>query len=395
MVPIRERSGLAVFLLSAGTAGWNAGNVGPVVAPLSDEFSVSLAAVGLLAGTYFFAGIVAADLAGSAWARRIPIAPALRGCCLLCFGGNLLFALSPEFAGLVAGRVLVGVGAGIALLFGAAFAREAGGVRTLGLFGRRDHPRRRRAPGARQHPGGRRSRLAGWVRGLRGDGAHCAAAHPWRGAAPAAPPGAAQGLLREALTSTVWWRLELLAISVLTIPLVIGAWLVGYLSGGDEMSTAGAGGFGFALFGISAVIRDLGGRLSAAGVSPKLLAVGGLLLAAAGLVVLAESRSVIAACAVVLLTGVGFSLPYPLFYDGGERVLPDRPLAGLGLLQVGSNAFPIVAIPLIGEALSDGRAGARLPLAGGAGRRHGVGQPRAGPRGAGRRAVNPPSARPG
>lgn len=102
-------------------------------------------------------------------------------------------------------------------------------------------------------------------------------------------------------------------------------------------------------------MRDLGGRLSAAGVSPKLLAVGGLLLAATGLVVLAESRSVIAACAVVLLTGVGFSLPYPLFYDEGERVLPDRPLAGLGLLQVGSNAFPIVAIPLIGEALSDGR----------------------------------------
>jgi hypothetical protein len=28
-----------------------------VLAPLSDEFSVSLAAVGLLAGTHFFAGI--------------------------------------------------------------------------------------------------------------------------------------------------------------------------------------------------------------------------------------------------------------------------------------------------------------------------------------------------
>src|SRR5512132_425431 len=105
-------------------------------------------------------------------------------------------------------------------------------------------------------------------------------------------------------------RLELLAISVLTVPLVIGAWLVGYLSAGDSMSTAAAGVFGFALFAISAVTRDVGGRLSAAGVSRRLLAV-------------------------VVLTGVGFSLPYPLFYDEGEQALPDRPLAGLGLLQVG------------------------------------------------------------
>jgi predicted MFS family arabinose efflux permease len=325
------------------------------VAPLSDEFSVSLAAIGLLAGTYFFAGIVAADIAGSAWARRIAIGPALRVCCLLCFGGNLLFALSPEFAGLVGGRLLVGVGAGIALLFGAAFAREVGGVRTLGLFGA-GITLGVAAPlalGSILEDAG-----VDWRVGFGVSAAMALTALPLipgEVPRPPRPQEPRQGLLREALTSAVWWRLELLAISVLTIPLVIGAWLVGYLSGGDEMSTAAAGGFGFALFGLSAVMRDVGGRLSAAGVSPKLLAVGGLLIASASLVVLAESRSVIAACVVVLLAGVGFSLPYPLFYDEGERALPDRPLAGLGLLQVGSNAFPIFAIPLIGEALSDGR----------------------------------------
>jgi hypothetical protein len=72
-------------------------------------------------------------------------------------------------------------------------------------------------------------------------------------------------------------------------------------------------------------------------------------------VVLAEGRTVGAAAVVVVLTGIGFSLPYPLFYDEGERALPDRPLAGLGVLQVGANFFPIVAIPLIGKALADGR----------------------------------------
>jgi predicted MFS family arabinose efflux permease len=351
---MRNRSGLAVFLLSAGTAGWNAGNVGPVVGALSDDFTVSLASVGLLSGTYFFAGIVAADIWGSAWARRIPIAGALRACCLVCSAGNVLFAISPGFDGLLVARVLVGIGTGIALLFGAAFAREAGGVRTLGLFGA-GITLGVAAPlalGSVLEDAGVDWRVGFWISAL-----VALTALPLLPREVPRPPSpeSREGLLREALSKPVMWRLELLAISVLTVPLVIGAWLIGYLSAGDSMSTAAAGGFGFALFGISAIARDVGGRLSAAGVSRRLLAVGGLLVAAAGLVVLAESRSVAAATGVVLLTGIGFSLPYPLFYDEGERALPDRPLAGLGVLQVGANAFPIVAIPLIGKALSDGR----------------------------------------
>jgi predicted MFS family arabinose efflux permease len=351
---MRDRSGLAVFLLAAGTAGWNAGNVGPVVGSLADEFSVSLASVGLLSGTYFFAGVVAADIAGAALARRIPIAGALRACCLLCFAGNVLFAISPGFAGLVVARLLIGVGVGIALLFGAAFARQAGGVRTLGLFGA-GITLGVAAPlalGSVLEDAGVDWRVGFWISALM-----ALTALPLLPAEVPRPSTQEprRGLLREALTTPVMWRLELLAISVLTVPLVIGAWLVGYLSAGDSMSTAAAGVFGFALFGLSAVARDLGGRLSAAGVSRRLLAVGGLLVATAGLVVLAESRTVEAAALVVVLTGVGFSLPYPLFYDEGERAVPDRPLAGLGLLQIGANAFPIVAIPLIGKALSDGR----------------------------------------
>jgi DHA1 family inner membrane transport protein len=59
----------------------------------------------------------------------------LRVCCLLCFAGNVLFAIAPGFGLLAAGRVVAGAGTGIALLFGAAYARAAGGVRLLGVFG--------------------------------------------------------------------------------------------------------------------------------------------------------------------------------------------------------------------------------------------------------------------
>ena len=54
--------------------------------------------------------------------------------------------------------------------------------------------------------------------------------------------------------------------------------------------------------------------------------------------------------------GVGLSLPYPLYYDEAERVLPDRPIGSLGLMQVGAGIFPIPVIPAFGAALAAGNA---------------------------------------
>jgi hypothetical protein len=69
------------------------------------------------------------------------------------------------------------------------------------------------------------------------------------------PPS--EGLAREALTSQAWWRVQLLGIATLNLPLIVGAWLVHYLITGYGLSAAAAGGFGFLLFGISAVMRDV------------------------------------------------------------------------------------------------------------------------------------------
>lgn len=82
--------------------------------------------------------------------------------------------------------------------------------------------------------------------------------------------------------------------------------------------------------------------------------IGGLSLATAGIVLLGLGTSAATATLGLVLIGVGLSLPYPLFYDQGERLLPDRPLGGLGLLQVGGNAFPILVVPLFGAALASG-----------------------------------------
>jgi hypothetical protein len=149
---------------------------------------------------------------------------------------------------------------------------------------------------------------------------------------------------------------QLLGISTLNLPLIVGAWLVHFLITDYGLSAGFAGVIAFVLFGISAVMRDVAGRMTAAGASPSMLVIVGLAVGAAGLVLLGQGSSSAVALVAVALMGIGLSLPYPLYYDEAERVLPDRPVGSLGLMQVGAGLFPIPVIPLFGAALASGDA---------------------------------------
>src|SRR5919106_3858540 len=342
-----------VFLLGAGGT-WNAGNVGPIAADLAADFSVGLGAVGLASGTLFFAGVVAAGLSGAELARRIPLGVGVRSACLLCFAGNVVLTLAPVFGVLLVGRVIAGLGAGLVFLFGGGYARAAGGVRLLGVFG------------------------AGITLGIAGallvGGILDDARADWRIAfaasaavalipltvlpskLPAAVPRSEPtgGLFGQALGSLGFWRVSLLGMATLGVPFVIGAWLVSYLTDQDTVAAGLAGLISFGLFGVSALMRYVGGRLSASGVSPAWVSPGGGGLGAAGIALLAIDNTVGWALVAVLLIGLGLSVPGALAYDEAERALPGRPLGGLGLMQVGVNAFPIPVIPLVGAALEGG-----------------------------------------
>src|SRR5262249_28596407 len=87
-----------------------------------------------------------------------------------------------------------------------------------------------------------------------------------------------------------------------------------------------------------------------------MLVVVGLGLGAVGLILLGQSESTGAALGAIVLMGVGLSLPYPLYYDDAERVLPDGRIGSLGLMQVGAGLFPIPVIPAFGAALAAGNA---------------------------------------
>jgi predicted MFS family arabinose efflux permease len=354
---VSARRSIGVFVIALAITGWNCGNVGPVVGPLTKDFDITLGEVGLLSGTFFFAGSAIGSLAGAALARKIRVLSGIWACCVLSVIGNLIFAVGDSFAVLAAGRVFAGVAFGLAAVFVPAYARVMGGVKMLGLFG------------AGLTLGVAASLFLGSL--LEGAGVDWRVAFMITAAMalislPLLPNEPVQvqraasegegGLAREALTNQAWWRVQLLGIATLNLPLIVGAWLVHYLITSYGLSAAAAGGFGFALFGISAVMRDLAGRITAAGASPSMLVIVGLGIGAAGLVLLGQGSSPAIALVAIALMGVGLSLPYPLYYDEAERVLPDRPIGSLGLMQVGAGIFPIPVIPLFGAALASGDA---------------------------------------
>lgn len=347
------RTAVTVFLIGLGSA-WNAGNVGPVVAPLAEEFDVSLSAVGLISGSVFCVGVAGAGFSGSVLSERLSVIAGLRLCGLVCFAGNLLFAISPEFWLLLIARVLTGLGLGLAFLFGGVFARDAGGARLVGIFGAGITLGIALALGI----GGLLQdadvdwRFAFVLSALLGISA--LPLLPRRSDAQVPPHEPPSELFSDAATSSRFWRLEMVAIAAFSIPIVIGAWMVHYLIVEGHQSASTAGLIAFALFGVSAFARDYGGQLVARSLDQGAICVSGCALGGAGLLVLGVEPSLGGALVAAVLMGFGLSLPYAVVYDQGVRVIPESPVGGLGLVQATANSFPIPVTPLFGAALASG-----------------------------------------
>jgi MFS family permease len=349
---VRTRSTVAILLLAAGTA-WNGGNVGPAVTQLTHEFSVSLSSIGLLSGTVLFGALVLASLATPRLSETLGGARGAKLSALLCGAGNVICAAGPTYSWLFAGRIVAGAGLGISLVLGPAVARAAGGVRLLGVFGA--------------------GIMLGVAAALGIGGALAASGVDWRVAfaisavmgfsslpllpshIEVAPAGGRRpGDLRRILESLPEWRLLLLFVAILAVPLVIGAWFNNYLITAGGVSPAVAGLLAFALFGLCTLVRIAGGRRAGRGGSPVALAGVAPIVAAGGIALFAIEPSAGGALAGIALMGVGFALPYATMFDEGERLLEDDPVLSLTFLTVGANATSIWAIPLIGSALAAG-----------------------------------------
>ena len=343
---------LAVFLLALGTA-WSAGNVGAVVPSVSRDFDISLTTVGLLSGSLLLGVSALGSVVAPLLAERIDIVRTMVLACLLAAVGNLLFAVTPVFAGLAAGRVIAGFGLGLAVVAGPVFARATGGVGRVALFG---SAIQLGIAGALAFGAVLRDLDVDWRFTFVLSTLVALSALPFligRERVSYART-ASGGFVRLAVRSARVWRLGALFLSIFAVPLILGSWLVHYLSVNSGLAAATAGVLGFLLYGISALAREAGGKLAERSFSPLVLGGGAAWLAAAGLAILALDDSVGLALVAVVLAGVGFALPYGPSIIQAQRLYPQEPAEPVALMNLVGTLIPVPLVPVIGSLLDAG-----------------------------------------
>jgi cyanate permease len=347
------RSVAVGIVLLGAAAGYGAGVVGPPVRAISEEFGVSLTSIGLLTSV-FFVGVVGLNLAAPWVERWLGLRRAVRLAPLLLAAGNVISALASAFWVVLAGRVVLGVGVAIVLVLAPIAGRSVGGARLIGIYGGAISigVAVSLALGGALESAGVDWRVNFGIAALLGG----AASPFFFGRFPDTPETrkrAGRELARAFLTRT-YWPVALLFVLVAGIPLVVGAWIVHYLTSDDAMSAGVAGIVGFLLFAVSTAARPVGGRVDERH-HPLLLAASPF-LAAAGLGLLAVDNAPALAVAAIVVLGVGFSIPYAVSYVRAEDLVPGRPTVGLSAELLVVNVTPMVVTPLVGAALDGGHA---------------------------------------
>jgi predicted MFS family arabinose efflux permease len=349
----------AAVALVGLSGAWNGGNVGPVASQIGGEFDVSLAAVGLVSGSVF----IGASLVGLLFAAQIGdwtgLLRGLRLACLLLVIGNLIFAVSPAFAGLAVARVFPGLGFALVNVLGAVYARQAGGVRLIGVFGAAIQLgiAGALAVGSVLVDLGADWRVGFAISALLG--AVALAALPRAETPGSALPKRRPGFLRAALSHTRVWRLALLFVAIYGVPLTLSAWIVEYMARDGGVKTGVAGLLSFLLFGLTAAMRLAGAQLQQRGVGHLALAAT-LGFSVLGLLLLALDPVTPVALIAVIAMGIGFAIPYATMMTEAQQLFPDAPSEPLALMSLAAMIPPIFAIPLVGKALDDGNGEAAM-----------------------------------
>jgi MFS transporter, NNP family, nitrate/nitrite transporter len=339
-------AGLAV----GGCLTWNVSNVGAVADPLSDEYGVSLAAIGLLTTALFLTHLLIQLPAGRGADRFGARAVALAAVAATVLGCAILLA-DDAFGIALAGRAVVGLGSGAGFVAGLDLVRAGGGGPLLqGVYG-----------GATMAGGGLALMVVPAL----------TQATDWR--APywsalllalvaALPVLAVSGLSRAGHTGGGVVRdPRLLPLGVLQaasfgLAVVAGNWAVPLLEREGASAAAAGVAAGLVLFA-GIVTRPAGGWLAAHGAGRR-VAVLGVAGVACGSAALALGGPLWLSAAAALVLGLGAGLPFAVVFAAAQRLRPDAPAAAMAAVNATAILAILVGTPLAGLAFDlpgDGR----------------------------------------
>ncbi len=351
------RRALVLICAVALAVATNYTNHGPVLGFIGGEFHLDAGSTGAIA-TAFFLGAATTMLVGGSladrWGARGPVTA---GFLLTCVGTLGCGLLSPTYPVLLAWRFIGGVGGGVAFAAGAAYTRNVFSGRgqhlAQGLYGSA-------FLAGSALPLVYMALLAGdagdWRRGYLVSGLVTLGVWAvWWRFAPASPPAATRTTLRsglgQALRARNSWLLALCHTCGFGLAMVLGTWVVSYLSQGYGVPLILSGLLGSLVLGLGIAGRSGGALALERGVTPVSIIRFGIGLAGAGLVVMALAGSLGAALAGLLAAGVGVGLPYAALFNGSAVSVPESPGSAQAIVGWGGNLTAIVGPPVVGVLL--------------------------------------------
>jgi len=325
---------------------------------ISGEFGLNAASAGAIA-TAFFLGSATLMLFGGALADRYGPRPVVTaGFLLTCLSTVGCGLLAPTYPALLAWRFVGGLGGGVAFAAGASYTR--------GVFAGRGQHLAQGLYGASFLAGSASTLL--YMPLLAGPGGDWRRAYAisglavlgiwaaWWRLAPAGPPRTATTTggtvgLRPALRARNSWLLACCHMCGFGLAMVLGTWVVTYVTDGFGVSVVVGGLLGSLVLVLGIAGRSAGGLVLERGAPPIRLIRLGLAVAVAGLVTMAAAGSLALAVGGLLVTGVGVGLPYAAVFNGAAASVPSSPASAQGFVGWGGVMTAVVGPPLVGQLL--------------------------------------------
>ena len=352
-----RRALLLVCLMALGVST-NYTSHGPVLGFIRGEFGLDAGSAGAIA-TAFFIGAALVMLPGGALADRWGARPLVTlGFLVTCLATVGCGVLAPSYPALLGWRFLGGLGGGVAFSAGAAYTRgifpDRGQHLAQGLYGS--------------------AFLAGsalpllympLLAGGAGDWRHAYVvsglvtlvgwASWWRLAPPENDHVArVSSRLGAALRERNSWLLALAHMCGFGLAMVLGTWVVSYLTTDFGVPLVASGIVGALVLVLGIAGRSGGGIALERGAPPIRVIRAGIALAAVGLATIAVSGSLLFAIGGLVATGVGVGLPYAAVFNGAAASVPDSPASTQGFVGMGGVVTAIVGPPLVGRLLDVG-----------------------------------------